>query len=116
MHNQARGSTIGASFKTDPSASHLDEEDIPALGKHFKYRPGDRLPTGHGDLDEEAPAIAHDVENAIGRLITPRVAIKERGMAKNAGVLLRRIEIGNLALRIQEMHPDVRNTPQSRSV
>ena len=50
-----------------------------------------------GDLGEEAVAIAHDFENAVGQLIPPRVAIEERGITKNAGVLFWRIEIGKLA-------------------
>ena len=62
MHNQARGSTIGANFKADSSTNRVDEEDIPALGKHFEHRPGDERPGCCGGLDEETAAIADDRE------------------------------------------------------
>ena len=110
VHNQARGSTIGASFKTDLSASHLHEEDLLALGKHFKLRPGDGLPADRSDLCEEAVAVAHDFENAVRQLIAPRVVIEEPGIDRNLGVLLWRLGIGKRQLRVQEMNTDINDT------
>ena len=116
VHNQARGSAIGASFKTDLSASHLHEKFILAFGKHFKLRPGDGLPVDRDDLGEEAVAIASDFENAIAQLIPPRVAIEERRINRNLGVRLWRIEIGKRRLRVQEMNTDVIDPGRSESI
>src|SRR5215831_3261530 len=75
VHNLARGSTIWASFKADPHASHLHEENTLTSGKHFKRRPGDGLPADCNDLCEEAVAVVHDFENAVRQLIPPRPVI-----------------------------------------
>ena len=95
----------------------LTKKILLAFGKQFKRRPGDGLPADRGDLGEEAVAVAGDFENAVRRhLIAPGVVIEERGINRNLGVLLWRIEIGKRHLRVQEMNTDVIDPARSRSI
>jgi len=116
VHNQARGSAIGASFETEPSASHLHEEDSLALGKHLKRRSGDGLTADRSNLCEETVAAAHDFENAVRQLIPPRVAIQEPGIQGNPSVVFRRIEIRKRRPGVQQMNSNVIDPAQSEGV
>jgi hypothetical protein len=71
IHDEARGSARGISFKGELRASRLDEEVLLAFGKHFKHGPAHALLSEK--LYEEAATIASDFENAIRQLIASRV-------------------------------------------